>query len=51
MELAAGISGYVLRSDAQNLIKDTLSSSMKEYNTVKPNDVTSLWDYVQRGVS
>ncbi|TMW39853.1 hypothetical protein DOY81_015067, partial [Sarcophaga bullata] len=48
LELAAGISGYVLRSDAESLIKDTLSTSMKQYNNVKPNDVTSLWDYVQR---
>ncbi|KAM7350928.1 tetraspanin 29Fa [Cochliomyia hominivorax] len=48
LELAAGISGYVLRSDAEALIKGTLSDSMASYNTTKTNDVTVMWDYVQR---
>lgn len=48
LELAAGISGYVLRSDAQSLIKESLTGSMKQYSTNSSNDVTVLWDYVQR---
>lgn len=51
LELAAGISGYVLRSDAENLIKGSLTESMKDYSTNNTNDVTILWDYVQRAVS
>ncbi|XP_011291684.1 CD63 antigen [Musca domestica] len=48
LELAAGISGYVLRSDAESLIKGSLTESMKEYNPTHTNDVTFMWDYVQR---
>ncbi|XP_073823194.1 tetraspanin 29Fa [Musca autumnalis] len=48
LELAAGISGYVLRSDAESLINTSLRNSMKEYNSTHVNDVTYMWDYVQR---
>lgn len=51
LELAAGISGYVLRSDAETLIKGTLTDSLAEYKTDKPTEQTILWDYVQRTVS
>lgn len=50
LELAAGISGYVLRSNANELIRKSLNSSMTEYNNIKPNDYTVLWDYVQKTV-
>ncbi|XP_046812133.1 CD63 antigen [Lucilia cuprina] len=48
LELAAGISGYVLRSDAENLIDKSLTDSLAKYDPVKVTDVTVLWDYVQR---
>ncbi|XP_037960754.1 CD63 antigen [Teleopsis dalmanni] len=47
LELAAGISGYVLRSDAETLIKDSLVESLQNYNSTKPTGETILWDYVQ----
>ncbi|XP_017099076.2 CD63 antigen [Drosophila bipectinata] len=48
LELAAGISGYVLRSDASNLIEKSLKASMAEYNNATQNPTTALWDDVQR---
>lgn len=49
LELAAGISGYVLKADAEGLIKTSLTESMKEYNQNIANDMTDLWDSTQRG--
>lgn len=51
LELAGGISGYVLRNDAESLIKDKLRSTMLEYNQTNKLDVAYLWDEVQRDVS
>ncbi|XP_016973884.1 CD63 antigen [Drosophila rhopaloa] len=48
LELAAGISGYVLRNDASKLIETSLTNSLKEYNTFNRNPTTRLWDDVQR---
>ncbi|XP_017075330.2 CD63 antigen [Drosophila eugracilis] len=48
LELAAGISGYVLRNDASTLIKTSLTDSLHEYNVVGKNSTTKLWDDVQR---
>ncbi|XP_068148868.1 CD63 antigen [Drosophila tropicalis] len=48
LELAAGISGYVLRNDAENLIKTSLTNSLSEYNELNQNPTTKLWDDVQR---
>ncbi|TDG46273.1 hypothetical protein AWZ03_007349 [Drosophila navojoa] len=48
LELAAGISGYVLRNDAYNLIDAKLNQSMSSYSNMPVNDVTKLWDVVQR---
>ncbi|XP_017057374.1 CD63 antigen [Drosophila ficusphila] len=48
LELAAGISGYVLRNDASNLISTSLTNSLKEYNSLNQNATTQLWDDVQR---
>ncbi|XP_034474283.1 CD63 antigen [Drosophila innubila] len=48
LELAAGISGYVLRNDAYNMINSTLFESMKQYDSTKQDATTTLWDKVQR---
>ncbi|ALC39012.1 Tsp29Fa [Drosophila busckii] len=48
LELSAGISGYVLRNDAYNLIEKSLNQSMYNYNSKTPNPTTQLWDEVQR---
>nr|XP_036226555.1 CD63 antigen-like [Bactrocera oleae]XP_036226556.1 CD63 antigen-like [Bactrocera oleae]XP_036226557.1 CD63 antigen-like [Bactrocera oleae]XP_036226558.1 CD63 antigen-like [Bactrocera oleae] len=48
LELAAGISGYVLRSDATNLIEQSLENTLKEYSQINENNpYTIIWDYVQ----
>ncbi|KAH8249252.1 hypothetical protein KR032_007666 [Drosophila birchii] len=48
LELAAGISGYVLRSDASDLISKSLKTSMAEYKSLEQNPTTRLWDDIQR---
>lgn len=48
LELSAGISGYVLRSDAESLIKGSLTNSLARYNNTNVDEVTVLWDYVQK---
>ncbi|XP_043656082.1 CD63 antigen [Drosophila teissieri] len=47
LELAAGISGYVLRNDASDLIKNSLTYSLHEYNSDNQNATTKLWDDIQ----
>ncbi|XP_011176670.1 CD63 antigen [Zeugodacus cucurbitae] len=48
LELAAGISGYVLRSDASDLLNKSLQGALKEYSEVdEKNSYTMIWDYVQ----
>lgn len=52
LELAAGISGYVLRSDATNLIEQSLENTLKEYSQINENNpYTIIWDYVQNNVT
>ncbi len=48
MEMAAGISGYVLRNEAGQMLKGNLESTMKDYK--KLDYITALWDEVQRDV-
>ncbi|KAH8418838.1 hypothetical protein KR222_001031 [Zaprionus bogoriensis] len=48
LELAAGISGYVLRNDAYNMLNKTLTDSMFKYNSSSQSETTALWDDVQR---
>lgn len=50
LELAAGISGYVLRNDTESLIRTGLQDSMKSY-IAQEKQTTYLWDHIQRGVS
>ncbi|XP_004527265.1 CD63 antigen [Ceratitis capitata] len=48
LELAAGISGYVLRSDAEQLLESSLKGSLTLYQKNQPTDsYTHIWDYVQ----
>lgn len=46
LELAAGISGYVLRNDAQDLLEKSLKDTMAKYKT--DATISTLWDYTQR---
>uniref|UniRef100_A0A182J8J5 Tetraspanin n=1 Tax=Anopheles atroparvus TaxID=41427 RepID=A0A182J8J5_ANOAO len=47
LELAAGISGYVLRNDTRELVSNALNSSMKSYGTNNSGDITLIWDEIQ----
>lgn len=48
MELAAGISGYVLRNEAGQMLKGNLQTTMKDYKQYQY--IAVLWDEVQRDV-
>ncbi|XP_046427771.1 CD63 antigen-like [Neodiprion fabricii] len=46
LELAGGISGYVLRAQASDIVTEKMNSSMAEY---KDNtEITFLWDGIQK---
>lgn len=51
LELAAGISGYVLRNDTYNMVSSTLQSSMAKYGGTTNNEITYIWDEIQVDVS
>lgn len=51
LELAAGISGYVLRNDTYNLVSTTLQSSMSKYGGDTSKEITIIWDEIQVDVS
>lgn len=48
MELAAGIAGYIRRSEVETMLRSTLNSTMYEYYT-KP-EIRNTWDVVQHEV-
>ncbi|XP_055599594.1 CD63 antigen [Uranotaenia lowii] len=47
LELAAGISGYVLRNQTYNLLQSTMQTSMKQYGGNTSQEITYLWDEIQ----
>lgn len=51
MELAAGISGYVLRNEAKSLIETTLKNSMEKFPIKEDEYIAIIWNKVQSGVS
>lgn len=48
LELSAGISGYVLRNEAGQMLRANLKTTMEEYKTYAY--ITRLWDEVQTDV-
>uniref|UniRef100_A0A1L8DKE1 Tetraspanin n=1 Tax=Nyssomyia neivai TaxID=330878 RepID=A0A1L8DKE1_9DIPT len=50
LELAAGISGYVLRNETNDLINTSLRGSMSDFVNANENALhtTALWDTIQR---
>ncbi|XP_033323872.2 uncharacterized protein LOC117219085 [Megalopta genalis] len=46
LELAGGISGYVLRARASSIIEGKMEQTMKEYQTTE--GITEIWDNLQR---
>ncbi|XP_066587036.1 uncharacterized protein [Prorops nasuta] len=49
MELAAGISGYVLRAKAGQVIENKMELTMKDY-PLKNTDITMVWDTLQKSL-
>lgn len=47
LELAAGISGYVLRNDTYTLLSNTLQGSMSKYGGNTNQEITIIWDEIQ----
>ncbi|XP_043665835.1 uncharacterized protein LOC122628074 [Vespula pensylvanica] len=45
LEFSGGIAGYVLRSQAGEVIKEKMTNTMQLYNTSK--DVAGIWDEIQ----
>lgn len=48
LELSAGISGYVLRNEAGQMLRGNLETTMKDY--IKYPYIARLWDEVQTDV-
>jgi len=51
LEFAAGISGYVLRNNTNELLTNTLTGTMQQYNKTNFDYITALWDEVQKDFS
>jgi hypothetical protein len=49
VELAGGITGYVLQDDVQDMLEKTVNSSMYKYSYDK--EITKTWDIMQHDVS
>jgi hypothetical protein len=49
MELAGGITGYVLQDDVEDILKSTVNNSMSKYSHNK--EITKTWDIMQHDVS
>jgi hypothetical protein len=49
LELAGGITGYVLQDDVGDILQKTVNSSMSSYSYDK--EVTKTWDIMQHDVS
>ncbi|KAI4473407.1 hypothetical protein M0802_016125 [Mischocyttarus mexicanus] len=45
LELSAGIAGYVLRSDAGEVIENKMKETIPKYNTSE--EITQFWDEIQ----
>jgi CD63 antigen len=49
LELAGGITGYVLRDDVGDILQNTVNNSMSKYTY--NNEITKTWDIMQHDVS
>lgn len=48
LELSAGISGYVLRNDAEESIRIQLKTNLESYKENANTNVEIMWDYIQQ---
>ena len=52
LELAAGISGYILKGQTYHLLTTTINATMFDYGEMENHtDLTVAWDHLQTGVS
>ena len=49
MELAGGITGYVLQDDVKDMLQSTVNNSMYKYPYNR--EITKTWDIMQHDVS
>jgi hypothetical protein len=49
MELAGGITGYVLQDEVGDMLRNTVNNSMSKYSYNK--EITKTWDIMQHDVS
>jgi hypothetical protein len=49
MELAGGITGYMLKDDVRDMLQNTVNKSMSRYPYDK--EITKSWDIMQHDVS
>lgn len=49
LELSAGISGYVLRGSATEVVQENMKATMKKYQDPK-SDIAAVWDQLQTDV-
>ena len=49
MELAGGITGYVLQGDVEDMLQSTVNNSMYKY--LHNKEITKTWDIMQHDVS
>lgn len=49
MELASGITGYVLQDDVEEMLRSTVNNSMDKY--LYRSEITKTWDIMQHDVS
>jgi CD63 antigen len=49
IELAGGITGYVLQDDVEDALQSALNNSMNKYSHEK--EITKTWDIMQHDVS
>lgn len=49
MELAGGITGYVLREDVSDILENTVNNSMSKY--LYNEEIKKTWDIMQHDVS
>lgn len=47
LELAAGITGYILKNSTSSLISSTLEPTMREYTNPEKKHITFAWDDIQ----
>nr|CAD7401695.1 unnamed protein product [Timema cristinae] len=50
LELAGGITGYVLKQDVQSMLEDSLNTTSKQYGPSN-KDITNAWDIMQNDLS